>query len=57
MSKCKRYDKSVNDVMTTISSMTNPFATDQEELLSLVSEIMVENDVADTLLNAEKLGE
>ena len=55
--KCKRYEKSVNDVMTTISSMINPFETEQEELLSLASGVMVENDVADNLLNAEEIGE
>ena len=50
--KCKRYEKSVNDVMTTISSMINPFETEQEELLSLASGVMFENDVADNLLDA-----
>ena len=55
--KCKRYEKSVNDVMTTISSMINPFETEQEELLSLASGVMVENDVADNLLDAEEIGE
>lgn len=56
-SKCKRYEKSVNDVMTIIGSMINPFETDQEELLALASGVMVDNNVADTLLSAEKLGE
>ena len=47
--KCKRYVKSVNDVMTAISSMINPFKTEQEELLSLASGVMVENDVAEEI--------
>ena len=55
--KCNRHEKSVNDVMSTISSMTNPFETEQEELLSLATGVVVENDVADTLLNAENIGE
>ena len=37
--------------------MINPFETEQEELLSLASGVMVENDVADNLLNAEEIGE
>jgi hypothetical protein len=37
--------------------MINPFEIEQEELLSLASGVMVENDVADALLNAENLGE
>ena len=37
--------------------MINPFETEHEELLSLASGIMVENEVADALINAEVLGE
>jgi hypothetical protein len=37
--------------------MINPFETDQGELLALASGVMVDNQVADTLLNAEILGE
>ena len=37
--------------------MINPFETEQEELLSLASGVVVENDVADTLLNAENIRE
>ena len=43
--------------MSTISGMINPFKTEQEELLSLARGVVVENDVADTLLNAENIGE
>ncbi len=35
--------------------MINPFETEQEELVALASGVMVENQVADTLLNAEVL--
>ena len=55
--KCKRHEKSVNEVMNIISSIVNPFETEQEELISLASGVMVENDVADALLNAENTGE
>ena len=37
--------------------MINPFETEHEELLSLASDVVVENDVADTLLNEENIGE
>lgn len=37
--------------------MINPFETEHEELISLASGIMVQNQMADTLLNAEVLGE
>ena len=37
--------------------MINPFETEQEELLALASGVMVDNQVADNLLNAEVLGE
>ena len=37
--------------------MINPFETEHEELLALASGVVVENQVADTLLNAEVLGE
>ncbi len=37
--------------------MINPFETEREELVALASGVMVENQVADTLLNAEVLGE
>ena len=43
--------------MTRISSMINPFETEQEELLSLKSGKIVKNDVADNLLNSEEIGE
>ena len=57
MSKCKRHEKSVGDVMATICSMTNPFNADQAELVGLSSGVEVESKVADNILQAEQLGE
>ena len=57
VSECKRHEKSVENVMTTICSMTNPFSTDQAELVSISSGIEVESKVADSILQAEQLGE
>ena len=57
MSKCKRHEKSVGDVMATICSMTNPFNADQAELVGISSGVEVEGKVADNILQAEQLGE
>ena len=57
VSKCERYEKSVQDVMATVAQMINPFEADQEELVSLATGAMLENDVADSLLRAEEIGE
>ena len=56
-SKCERYEKSVQDVMATVAQMINPFEADQEELVSLATGAVLENDVADSLLRAEEIGE
>ena len=37
--------------------MVNPFCTDQKQLLSLASGVLVDAEVADSLLGAEELGE
>ena len=55
--KCERYEKSVQDVMATVPEMINPFEADQEELVSLATGALLENDVADSLLRAEEIGE
>ena len=57
VSKCERYEKSVQDVMATVAQMINPFEADQEELVSLATGAVLENDVADSLLRAEEIGE
>ena len=55
--KCERYQKSVENVITTVSNMLNPFDTEQKSLLSLASGFVVEDNVADSLLGAEQIGE
>ncbi|XP_028410493.1 uncharacterized protein LOC114533190 [Dendronephthya gigantea] len=55
--KCRRYETSVHNVMSTVSQMVNPFEVQQEELTSLASGVVLETIAADQLLNAEKLGE
>ena len=56
-SKRLNYEKSVCDVMAPISSMANPFVSNQTELLCISSGIEVQTDVADSILQAEQLGE
>ena len=56
-SKRLNYEKSVCDVMATISSMANPFVSNQTELICISSGIEVKTDVADNILQAEQLGE
>ncbi len=46
------YEKCVNDVMSTVSSMIDPFA----RLVSLVSGFVLDDTVADNLLKSEKRG-
>ena len=43
--------------MATISSMANPFVSNQAELVYISSGIEVQTDVADSILQAEQLGE
>ena len=43
--------------MKTITTMVNPFQIDQETLVNLASGVVIEDQVADDPLNAEKLGE
>ena len=56
-SKRLNYEKSVCDVMATISSMANPFVSNQTELICISGGIEVQTDVADNILQAEQLGE
>ena len=56
-SKCTRYEKCVNDVMSTVSSMIDPFAHEQQQLVSLASGFVLDDTVADNLLESEKRGE
>ena len=51
------YEKSVCHVMAPISSMENPFVSNQTELICISSGIEVQTDVADNILQAEQLGE
>ena len=57
VSKCKQHEKSVKNVISTISSMSNPFDGDQVELVNISSGVEVARDVADCILLAEQLGE
>ena len=45
----QRYEKSVNDITATVTSMANPSNTDIDEtgLVSITSGMEVESDVAD----------
>ena len=43
--------------MSTVSSMINPFDAEEEKLVCLASGFVVQEDVADKLLEAEKHGE
>ena len=43
--------------MATVAQMINPFEMDQEELVSLATGAVLENDVADHLLRAEEIDE
>ena len=57
--KSKRllHKKSFCEVITTISSMANPFVSDHEELVCISSSVKVPTDVADRILHAEQIGE
>ena len=55
--KHQRYEKSINDITATISSMANPFSTDETELVSITSSIEVETNVANGILGAQETGE
>ena len=55
--KCILHEKSVNDVMRTISSMINPFTVEQERLVSLASGFVLDDAIANRLLESEKRGE
>ena len=55
--KSKHYEEFVNSVKSTVSNLINPYEAQQEQLVSLASGFVVANDVADTKLNAEQLGE
>jgi hypothetical protein len=55
--KCERYEKSVENVISTVSNMLNPFDTEQKSLLSLASGFVVDDNIADGLLGAEQIGE
>ena len=52
-----RYEKSVRDVMSTVSNMIDPFADQQAGLVSLASGIVLDDGVADRLLESESRGE
>ncbi|CAB4001142.1 Hypothetical predicted protein [Paramuricea clavata] len=54
--KCTCYEKSVNDVMSTVSNMIDPF-TEQAGLVSLASGIVLDDAIADRLLESETRGE
>ena len=55
--KCERYEKSVQNVITTVSTMLNPFDTERNSLVSLASGFVVDDNVADSFLEAEQSGE
>ena len=56
-SKCERYERSVQDVISTVAQMINPFEAEKEQLVSLATGAVLENDVADSLLRSEEIGE
>ena len=55
--RCTRYEQCVNDVTVTVSSLINPFTTEHEQLVSLASGFVLNNDIATQLLEAEQHGE
>ncbi|XP_028408501.1 uncharacterized protein LOC114531057 [Dendronephthya gigantea] len=55
--KCDRYEKSVESVITTVSNMLQPFDAEQESLVSLASGFVIDDNVAKSLLGAEQSGE
>eukprot|EP00794_Sanderia_malayensis_P002899 gene2899-3351_t len=55
--RCKEHERSVNDVTATLSSMTNPFDTENLELINVSSGVVIEDKTADIILEAENLGE
>ena len=46
----------MNDVMSTVSSMIDPFTHEQQQLVSLASGFVLNDTVADNLLKSEKRG-
>ena len=56
-SKCRRYEKCVQDVVATVSQMANPFDIEQDKLINLASGEVLETVAANRLLIAEELGE
>ena len=50
-------EQSVQNILSTIDSMINPFTHDSEELVSLSSGLVASNDVKSDLLKAENRGE
>ena len=52
-----RHEKDVQSVMSTITSVVNPFEIDQSELLHLTSGLVATKDVRSELLTAKQLGE
>ncbi len=54
--KCERYEKSVENVISTVSNMLNPFDTEQKSLLSLASGFVVDDNIADVYLEQNRLG-
>ena len=50
-------EQSVQNILSTIDSMIDPFTHDSEELVSLSSGLVASNDVKSDLLKAENRGE
>ena len=55
--KCERYEKSLQNTITTVSTMLNPFDTERNSLVSLASGFVADDNVADSFLEAEQSGE
>ena len=55
--KSEKHEKSVNDVKSTISNMTNPFTCEQTGLVNIANGVEVDASTADGMLSAETLGE
>ena len=57
VTKSLSHDKSVSDVMSTTSTMANPFNVDQTCLACISRGVVLDDSIADDLLGAEWLGE
>ena len=55
--KCERHEKSIQNIITSVSTMLNPFDLVQNCLPSLASGSVVDDNVAGSLLGVEQIRE